>query len=142
MAEDSTSPDPVGLVRRAFDAGNRHDIEAVVAFQASDSVWDLSDLGLGVFEGAAAIRGWLEDWFGAWAGLRLDVGEMVDFGHGVVFASVLEGGHPAQGGGHIEQQRGWAILGESGKIARTMIYGNIDEARAAAERLAQERADG
>ena len=142
MVEESTAWDPVALVRRAFDAGNSGDIDAVVAFQAPDSVWDLSDLGLGVFEGAAAIRGWLEDWFEAWADLRLDVGEMVDFGQGVVFASVLEGGRPAQGGGHVEQQRWWAILGENGKIARTIIYADIDEARAAAERLAQERADG
>ena len=46
---------------------------------------------------------------------------------------------PAQWGGQVEQQRGWAILGENGKITRTFIYGDIDEARAAAERLAEER---
>jgi ketosteroid isomerase-like protein len=139
MADEAATPDAVDLVRQAFDAGNGGDIDAVVAFQAPDSVWDLSDLGLGVFEGAAAIRGWLEDWFGAWVGLRLDMREIVDLGRGVVFASVLEGGRPAKGGGHIEQQRGWAILGENGKITHTMIYGDIDEARAAAERLAEER---
>jgi ketosteroid isomerase-like protein len=139
MVEGSTASDPVELVRRAFDAGNSGDIDAVVAFQTPDSVWDLSDLGLGVFEGGAAIRGWLEDWFGAWADLRLDVREIVNLGRGVVFACVLEAGRPAQGGGHVEQQRGWAILGANGKIARTAIYGDVGEARADAERLAQER---
>jgi ketosteroid isomerase-like protein len=138
MAEESTT---LELVRQAFDSGNRGDIDAVMGFQASESVWDLSDLGLGVFEGTTAIRAWLEDWFGAWVDLHLDVRETVDLGQGVVFASVLEGGRPALGGGHVEQQRGWSILGENGRITRTTIYGDIDEARAAAERVVQKRAD-
>ena len=142
MVEESTACDPVALVRRAFDAGNSGDIDAVVAFQAPDSVWDLSDLALGVFEGTAAIRGWLEDWFGAWADLRLDVREIVNLDQGVVFASVLEAGRPVEGGGHVEQERGWVILIDQGKILRTAIYLEHEEARAAAERLAQERADG
>ncbi|HME05084.1 MAG TPA: nuclear transport factor 2 family protein [Solirubrobacteraceae bacterium] len=139
MPEESTTPDPVELVRQAFDSGNRHDVDAIMGFHASDAVWDLSDQGLGTFEGVAAIRGWVEDWFGVWADLHLDVQEMLDLGHGVVLSRVREDGRLADGGGHVEQQRGWVVLAGQGKIARIAIYLGIDEARAAAERLAQER---
>jgi ketosteroid isomerase-like protein len=142
MSEESTTPDLVELVRQAFDAGNRHDVDAVVAFHAPEAVWDLSDQGLGTYEGAAAIRSWVEDWFGTWADLRLDVLDVVDLGHGVAFSRVREGGRLSDGDGHVEQQRGWVILGAQEKIERIEIYLDIDQARAAAQRLAQASADG
>ena len=142
LPDEPATPEPIDLVRQAFDAGNRHDVDAIVSFHAPEAVWDLSDQGLGSYEGAAAITGWIEDWFGTWADLRLDVLDVVELGHGVVFAQVREEGRFADGGGHAEQQRGWVILAAQGAIARTAIYLNADEARTAAERLAQERADG
>jgi len=137
-SEESSTPDLVELVRQAFDAGNRHDVDAIMAFHAPEAVWDLSDQGLGTFEGVAAIRGWIEDWFRTWADLHLDVLDVVDLGNGVVFSRVREEGHLADGG-HVEQQRGWVILGGQGKIARAEIYLDIGAGCAAAERLAQER---
>ncbi len=143
MSEESTTPDLVELVRQAFDAGNRHDVDAIMGFHApgAGAVWDLSDQGLGRFEGVAAIRGWVEDWFRTWADLHLDVLDAVDLGHGVVFSRVRENGRLANGDGHVEQQRGWVILGVQGKIARTEVYLDIGAGSAAAERLAKERAD-
>ena len=116
MPEESTTPDLVELVRQAFDAGNRHDVDAIMGLHAHDAVWDLSDQGLGTFEGVAAIRGWVEDWFGTWADLRLDVLDVVDLGHGgVVFSRVREEGRLAEGDGHVEQQRGWGHSDGTGK---------------------------
>jgi ketosteroid isomerase-like protein len=139
MAEESTAPTPMELVRQAFDAGNRHDVDAIMGLHAPDAVWDLSDEGLGTFEGVAAIRGWVEDWFGVWVDLRLDVLDVVDLGHGVVFSRVREEGRLADGGGQVEQQRAWVILGGQGKIARTAIYLDIAAGCAAAERPADKR---
>ncbi len=138
MSEESTTPELVELVRQAFDAGNRHDVDAIMGLHAPDAVWDLSDEGLGTFEGVAAIRGWIEDWFGVWVDLSLDVLDVVDLGHGVVFSRVREEGRVADGG-HVEQQRAWVILGGQGKIARTAIYLDIAAGCAAAERLADKR---
>src|SRR5271166_986245 len=138
MPEQSLGP--VELVRQAFDAGNRHDVDAIMGFHTSDAVWDLSDQGLGKFEGVAAIRRWIEDWFRTWADLHLDVLDVVDLGHGVVFSRVREDGRLAEGDGHVEQQRGWVVLGVQGKIARTEIYLDIGAGSAAAERLAKARA--
>ncbi|MGA8364525.1 MAG: hypothetical protein WB709_08385 [Solirubrobacteraceae bacterium] len=72
MLDESTTPDLVELQRRLTAVTNRGDADAVVAFYASDAVYDMSPV--------------------------------------------------------------W----EGGKIARITNYTDIDEARAAAERLAQE----
>ena len=139
MSEQPANSDVVKLVRQAFDAGNRHDVDAIMGLHAPEAVWDLSDQGLATFEGVAAIRGWVEDWFGTWADLRLDVLDVVDLGNGVVFSRVREEGRLADGDGQVEQQRGWVILGGQGKIARAEIYLDIGAGCAAAERLAKER---
>ena len=139
MSQEPTTPDLVQRTQQAFDAGSRHDIDAIIGFHVPGAIWDFSDLGLGTFDGAAAIRGFVEDWFATWRDLVLEAEEILDVGHGVVFAPVREEGHPTGGGDHVEQQRGWVTLWEQGKIARIEIYLDIDEARAAAERLAKER---
>jgi ketosteroid isomerase-like protein len=61
MPEESTTPDPVELTRRTFEVGNRRDFDAVVSFWRPDYVWDLSPMGLGIYEGAEAIRAFFED---------------------------------------------------------------------------------
>jgi ketosteroid isomerase-like protein len=139
MSDQPTTRNPVELTRQAFDAGSRHDLDTILGLHVPDAVWDLSDLALGTFDGRAAIRGFVEDWFATWQDLVLEPEEIVDLGNGVVFAPVREEGHPAGGGGHVEQQRGWVTLWLRGKIARIEIYLDVDEARAAAERLSEER---
>jgi ketosteroid isomerase-like protein len=67
MPQESTTPDVV-LMRCAFAAGNRHDLDAVVSLYAPDAVWNLSDAGLGTFEGLAAIGSFLGEWWGTWGG--------------------------------------------------------------------------
>jgi hypothetical protein len=57
-----------------------------MGFHAPDAAWDLSDLGLGTFDGAAAIRGFVEDWFATWQDLVLETEEIVDLGR-VVWCS-------------------------------------------------------
>jgi len=111
-----------------------------MGFHVPDAVWDVSDLGLGAFDGAAAIRGFVEDWFATWRDLVLETQEIVDLGHGVVFVPVREEGRPTASGGHVEQQRGWVTLWAEGNITRIAIYFDTDEARAVAERLAEDRA--
>ena len=52
MCEEVAARDLVELTRQVFDAGSRHDADAVMGFYAPDAVWDMSDAGMGVF-GAA-----------------------------------------------------------------------------------------
>jgi ketosteroid isomerase-like protein len=139
MSEESTTPDLVEHTRALLEASKRHDLDAYIGFFAPDAVFDLSDLGIGTFEGVAAIRGFLEDWWGTWANHRSEVEEVVDLGHGVVFARAWEDGRLVGSEGHVEQRVGRVLVWVEGMIEMFAAYSDIDEARAAAERLAKER---
>ena len=139
MVEESTTPDLVELTRALFEASKRHDLDAYMGFFAPDAVFDLSDLGIGTFVGEAGIRGFLDDWWGTWAKHRSEVEEIADLGHGVVFARAWEDGRLVGSEGHVEQRVGRVVLWGQGMIERFTAYSDIDQARAAAERLAQER---
>ena len=137
MPEESTTPDVVELVRRQFEAGNRRDLDAVTSSFAPDAVMDGRALG-DHFEGRAAIRSFIQDWFGAYEELEFGLEEVRDLGKGVVFAVVTQNGRPVASAGHVRQREGWVYVWVGGLIAQFTIS-DIDEARAAAERLAQER---
>ena len=137
MPEESTTSDLVELVRRQFEAGNRRDLDAVTSSFAPDAVMDGRALG-DHFEGRAAIRSFIEDWFGAYEELEFGLEEVRDLGKGVVFAVVTQNGRPVGSAGHVRQREGWVYVWVGGLIARLSTH-DIDEARAAAERLAEER---
>ena len=99
----------------------------------------MSDAGLGSFEGADAIRSFLKDWFGAFEEHQADVKETVDLGGGVIFVIANATGRPMGMDASVEQRRGWAVLWRNGKVLRAATYLDLDQARAAAERLAEER---
>jgi ketosteroid isomerase-like protein len=139
MPEESTTPDLVELTRRTFAAGSRHDLAAVLSFYAPNAVLDLSDAALGTFGGRAVIGSFLEDWWGTWGEHMIEVEECVDLGPGVVFSLVWEDGRLVGGEGHVQQRRGWVTLWVEDVISRATAYLDIDKARVAAERLAEER---
>jgi ketosteroid isomerase-like protein len=138
MPDESTMPDLVERVRRQFEAGNRRDIDAVMSSFAVDAVLEGRALG-DVFEGQAAIRAFVEGWFGMYEELEFKLEEVHDLGDGVVFALVLQEGRPAGIAGHVRQREGWVYVWVGGLIAR-LTASDINEGRAAAERLAEERA--
>jgi uncharacterized protein (TIGR02246 family) len=135
MSEESTTPVLVELVGRAFEAANRRDLDAVASSFAEDATFDGRVNSL---EGRAAIRSMLEEWFATYEELAFGVEEVRDLGNEVVFAVVVQNGRPAGSAGHLRQREGWVFVWVGGLIARLWTY-EVDEARAAAERLAQER---
>jgi len=137
MPEESTTPNLVELVRSQFEAANRGDLDSVISSFAPDAVFEGRAVGP-VFEGRAAIRGLLEDWFGAYAELEYGLEEVRDLGNGIVFAVVIQNGRPVSSTGHLRQREGWVFVWVRGLIAR-LTTSDIEEARAAAERLAEER---
>ena len=139
MPEESAAPDPVELTRLAFEAVNQRDIDAVMSFFAPDAVLDGRAAG-GLYEGRAAIRGFLDDWFGSFAELRMEIEDSVVLEDGVVLAVVNQYGRPVGVDGPVHQQEGWAICwSPDGLLVRLTTHTDIDEARAAAERLAESR---
>jgi ketosteroid isomerase-like protein len=121
------------------EAGNRRDLNAIMAFFAPDGVWDMSPMGMGIFGGQAAARRFFEDWFVSYEEYDLDAEEILDLGNGVGFRVLMQKGRPVGSSGIVELRYAAVSVWEDGKIARLTNYNDIEEARAAAERLAQER---
>ena len=136
MPKESTTPDLVALARRSIETDG---VEAAVSFYAPDAVWDASPWGMGVFEGRAAVRRFFEDWAGSYTDLDWTAEEVRDLGNGVTFAVILQQGRVAGSSGSVQLRYASVAEWIGGLIARNTTYTDIDEARAAAERLAEER---
>jgi ketosteroid isomerase-like protein len=138
MPEESTTPDLVELSRRLLEAGNRRDFDAVMSFYAPDAVWEGRASGM-TFEGRTAIRGFWEDWFASYEELRLEQEEDLALGNGVVFAVIMQMARLVGSSGYVRYRHALVAIWVEGLIERVTLYPDIDEAHAAAERLAEER---
>jgi ketosteroid isomerase-like protein len=140
MTEESTTPDLEESSRRLREALSRGDLDAAVAIYAPDAAWDVSLLGLeGVFEGREAIRGAWEDLRAPYEDLEFVMEEFRDLGRGVTLVVVLARGRLRGSTGFVESRTAFVATWANGLIERTTQYTDIDQARAAAERLAEER---
>lgn len=71
---------------------------------------------------------------------RFEVEEFVVLDDGVVLAVVNQEARPVGVDGRVHQREGWAICWSADDlIVRLTVHADIDEARAAAERLAESR---
>jgi ketosteroid isomerase-like protein len=138
MSEESTTPDLVERVRGFWGSARRSDWDAILRFYASDAVWDMSPLGLGTYEDEAAMRGLWDDWVGAYQELELEV-EAIDLGSGVVLAVLDQNARPVGSTGQVHARQVLLYEWVAGVVVRVTVYPDVDEARAAAERLAEER---
>jgi ketosteroid isomerase-like protein len=140
MREESTTLDLVRLARQGYEAMSRGDVDAVMSLFAAEAVYDGSAAGIGTFESAEAVRGFVEDWRRSWEDYRYEEEELLDLGHGVVLSVVRESGRLVGGKGHVEQRAAHVTTWTNGKIERFTHYPDLDEGRAAAERLVDARA--
>jgi ketosteroid isomerase-like protein len=148
MSEESTPPDLVELTRCAIETAAKwaadpdrspEGLDAYLAVYGPDSVWDMSAGGMGVFKGPEAIRRFFEDWVGAYDDYQSELEQIDDFGGGVVFGVSHLRGRPQGTTGYVDLRFASVNEWDDGRIARVTNYLDVDEARAAAERLAKER---
>jgi len=136
MPEQSTTPDLVALTRRTFELASVRDWDALLGFYGPGLVWDMSPLGLGVYETPTAIRGFFEDWTGSYEKYELEAEQVLDLGNGVVLVVALQRGRLPGGSGWVELRYASVVTWAEGLVVRITNYGDLDEVRAAAERLA------
>jgi ketosteroid isomerase-like protein len=137
MSDEST-PDLVELVRRFTEAANSG-LEEFVSFHAPDAVWDMAPYGMGTYEGLAAIRSFYEGWLDAFEDFAAEAEDVFDLGNGVAFSVFVQTGRPRGSSGEIRVPYATVTVWVEGLVVRVTMYDDIDEARAAAERLAEER---
>ena len=136
VSGESTTPDPVELTERLVEAFDRGDVDAIEGLGADDAV--LRAMGLGLrFEGVKAIRSFVEEWFGSFADLAFELLEVQHLANGVVLVLIHQSGSPAGALGSIGQDEAWVIVWVEDEVTQLASYIDIDEARAAAESLAQ-----
>jgi ketosteroid isomerase-like protein len=138
MPEKSTTRDPVVLWQQASGAAERGEFDAVMDVYAADAVWDASLPGVGIFEGVAAIRRFLEDWIGGYEEYEYEQELGLHLGNGVVFVVGRVDGRPAGSNGWVHERWAFTSLWRAAKIVLVTVDNDIDDARAAAERLAEE----
>ena len=136
--EESTTPDPVELRRGLLEAWNRRDFDAAQSFFAPDAVWETVGLGT-TFEGVAAIRGFWQDWWAGYEELWVELEEPLDLGNGVTFGVFVTKARPVGSSGYVRHKNAVVTVWVGGLVERVTNYFDIDEARADAERLAEER---
>ncbi len=139
MPKESTTPDPVERVRSAFESLSRGD--AMLSFLAPDAVFQGRAEGVtGRIEGAAALGEFWEDWYDTFEEFKIEAEEILDLGNGIVYAVYRQEGRPAGTSGLVSERYAFVFEVEDGMAVTLTNYTDPDEARAAAERLAQERA--
>ena len=139
MPEEPAKPDPNGVIRSMTDAFNRRDVDGVMASYSQCPVWDTSAVGLGVHEGRDAVRAFHEDWQRAYEDFEGVVTSLEDLGNGVVVTVFYNRARPAGGTGFVELRFALVMTWSDGLVEQVTAYTDIAEARAAAERLAEER---
>jgi ketosteroid isomerase-like protein len=142
MPEESTTPDLVERTRSLWEAANRRDYDAIMGFYGPEPVWETT---LATLDGLAAVRERLEEWYGAFDELEFALEEILDLGNGVTLTVVNQRARPAgssSSSGYIERQETYVSVWHEGMLMRAKTFLDIDEARTAAERLAEERGTG
>jgi hypothetical protein len=135
----ATTPDLADLLRRLVDILNRRAWGELADVFARDGVLDLSDLGLGAYEGDA-IPAFGEDWVGAYDKYEMVMDEVLELDNGVIFTVNTQVARPTGSSGDVRLHDAYVFICEDNRIVRWTAYQSIDEGRAAAERLAEERA--
>ena len=115
------------------------DFDALAGFFAPDAVWDLSESHLGIYEGVEAIGDFLVGYWATWEDHHHEIEETLDFGHGVLSVSIAGRRLPGGSDARVQARHLQVFEWVQGKIVRITGYPDPDEARAAAERLAEER---
>ncbi len=139
MAEESTTHDLEDKVRRSTEAFARGDREAAVTLYSGRAVFDMSPVGVGIFEGHEAICGLFDDWVEAYEEYEARLEEFRDLGNDVTFTILLHRCRLVGSSGFVEVRHAYTSTWADGLVERTEVRPDIDEAHAAAERLAEER---
>jgi ketosteroid isomerase-like protein len=139
MADESATPDLVELWQEANKSFNERDLDAAVRFYAPDAVLDATRTIGSALRGRVEIRSSYEDWFAAYEELKVALEEPFDLGNGVAFGIARQEGRLHGSTRYVQQREGVITLWAEGLVTNQVFYQDIDEARAVAERLVQER---
>jgi ketosteroid isomerase-like protein len=139
VSQEPAAPDPAEVTRRQIAAVNGRDFDAMLPYAAPDLVYDTSPSGFGSYEGIAAIREFIESYWKTFDELTFELEEFTDLGHGVTFAVNRQRALPAGSSAPVEAREAHVTEWKDGLAVRITVYRDVEEGRAAAERLVASR---
>jgi ketosteroid isomerase-like protein len=126
------SEENVALVRKAIDALNRADFDALLALISPDVVWEALEgvSGIGeLYRGRAGVREWIEQMLeNTEEGIHIEIEQLADLGDDRVFIAVVFTAR-RRGSGVPFELRNWQIVWfADGLITRRQIFWTRAEA--------------
>ena len=126
------SQENVAQARKAIDALNRGDFDALLAFLSPDVVWEALEgvTGIGeLYRGRAGVREWIElMWENAEEGVHIEIEQITDLGDDRVFIAVVLTAR-RKGSGAPFEYRTWQIVWYAdGLITRRQVFWTRAEA--------------
>ena len=126
----------IGVFEREIAAWNRGDLGGVIAELDPDHEWDLrrSDIPgeKEVHRGHDAYLGFARRWREALGSTQLEIAEMKELPDGRLFTVLKHSGTGTQSGAEVERRSVQLLTFKGDKVARTEVYGDLSQGRAAA----------
>lgn len=120
---------------REIDAWNRGDLDLVMAELTEDHEWDLTRSDIPgekeVHCGHAAYLAFARRWRNVLGATQLEIVDAKELPDGRLFTILLHTGTGARSGVSVERTTVQILSFDNGKVARTVVYGDLDEGRAA-----------
>jgi ketosteroid isomerase-like protein len=129
----SSAEAQIEMVRKAIDAFNRHDTEAILAMGSEDFVYDWTRSiapNRGIYRGLDGIVEFVEDQWSAFEEIRIEPSEFLARGCHVVVPATVHG--RGRGGVAVSANSAQLFTFEDGRLMRITLYQGRDEALAAA----------
>jgi ketosteroid isomerase-like protein len=127
----------VELVRAAWDAFERGDLDRATAIFAPDVEWDVSRdiwrdvVGGGHYRGIEGVLTWLRDLYEAWETFDMSYEDGIDAGGGQVVGILCAKGRGRVSGAEVEHHPASVTTVSEGKVTRVVWYPSREEALAA-----------
>jgi ketosteroid isomerase-like protein len=122
----------VELVRAAWEAWERRDMEAIFAFYDPEIVWDQTHAQAGeltaVYHGHDGVRQFMREWFAPFESYYARPEEFIDAGEAVV-VRCRQGGRGRHSGVDVEMPPYWQVYRlRDGRAVRIEVYNDQREA--------------
>ena len=126
------SQENVELVRAAWEAWERGDMEAIFAFYDREIVWDMTHYelpgGSGVYHGHDGVRQFMREWLAPFESYYARPEEIIDAGEAVV-VRLRQGGRGKQSGLEVKMPPYWLVYRlRDGRAVRIEFYRDQAEA--------------
>ncbi len=122
------------LVRRAWDAYNRGEIEETLAFLDPEIVVEspVSMMNAGTFHGIDGFLGWLGEWNEAWDSFQTEITEIELVGEMIAVTRMRQHGTGRGSGAEVTMEAGWIYEIRDGRCVYLALRPSFEEAVEAA----------